>query len=266
MGRQAGLRRVMFLMTWSAWAVASSHAVTLTDGNSVADFNPATQQGQFDWIVDGVNQLKQQWFWYRIGNTPEASIDTISAPVINQPGPDQFDSTYTNPLIRIKTGYTLIGGSAGSHSSTLNEQIRITNLTGTTMPFSFFEYVDLDLGGTPADLTVYFSNPNTAHQADFGSTVSETAITDLGAINTFHEVNFWPNTLTTLNDGLPSNLNGNVGPIGPGDLTWAFQWDFLIPAGQTVLISKGKSLVPEPSTLILLAVSGCLFRRRRQAV
>lgn len=266
MGRQAGLRRVVFLMAWAAWAVASTHAITLSDANSTAVFDPTTQAGQQNWVVDGVNQLKQQWFWYRIDGNPEQSIDTISPPVVNQPGPDQFDSTYANNLIRIKTGYTLIGGAPGSGSSTLNEQVRITNLTGTAMPVSFFQYVDLDLGGTPADNSAFFDAPNfqTVHQTDIGSTVSESVVTDLGATSTFQEVNFFPNTLAKLNNGVADNLNNNRGPLGPGDLTWAFQWDFLIPAGQTVLISKAKSLVPEPSTMILLAIGGCLVSRRRR--
>ncbi len=54
---------------------------TLTDNNSVAQINPNSQSGMFNWSVDGQNQLNQQWFWYRIGNTPEQSIDTISAPL-----------------------------------------------------------------------------------------------------------------------------------------------------------------------------------------
>src|ERR1051326_3583782 len=46
---------------------------TLTDDNSVVQFDTATQANAFNWFVDGVDQLAQQAFWYRIGNSgPES--------------------------------------------------------------------------------------------------------------------------------------------------------------------------------------------------
>jgi hypothetical protein len=58
--------------------------------------------------------------------------------------------------------------------------------------------------------------------------------------------------------------------MGPGDMTWAFQWDRVIPAsgpGRTFIISKDKRLnvVPEPTTMFLLSTAGALaLCRRRQ--
>jgi hypothetical protein len=54
---------------------------TLVDENSSADFNTDTQANAFDWIVDGVDQLFQQSFWYRIGNVAEQNVDTLPHPV-----------------------------------------------------------------------------------------------------------------------------------------------------------------------------------------
>jgi len=50
-------------------------------------------------------------------------------------------------------------------------------------------------------------------------------------------------------------------------VTWAFEWDPTIAAGQTFLINKDKNLsIPEPGTLMLISiglVGGLVFQRRR---
>ena len=55
---------------------ARAQIVTLADLNSTAQINSSSQSGMFNWYVDGVNQLYQQWFWYGIGTgTGQSSID-----------------------------------------------------------------------------------------------------------------------------------------------------------------------------------------------
>ena len=52
--------------------------VVLTDFNSTVVIDPTSQAGMYTWTVDGVDQMWQQWFWYRIGSAgPEQSIDTL---------------------------------------------------------------------------------------------------------------------------------------------------------------------------------------------
>lgn len=266
---KVSIRGVVLLIAMIALPAARSQAVviTLSDLNSVAEFEPDTQSGQFNWRVDGVDQLAQQWFWYRIGNNPEQSIDTISAPVITQSAPSSFSSIYTNASLQVKTTYSLFGGNPLSGNSDLSEAIRVKNTTAAPMDFHFFQYVDFDLNGTTTDTSVYFESANAAVQTEGAVTLAETVNVGLGAASTHREVNFFPNTLNKLNDGGPTTLNDNTGPLGPGDLTWAFQWDFVIQPGSSVTISKDKILngvtpVPEPATCGLLLLGGCLLRRR----
>src|SRR5207248_8483028 len=73
------------------------------------------------------------------------------------------------------------------------------------------------------------------------------------------EAAFFPITLARLNDSSPTVLN-DVANAGPGDVTWALQWDFTIAPGGSVGISKAKSLalvsqVPEPACLARLAIA-----------
>src|SRR5437899_5830016 len=57
-----------------AWAAL----LTLTDGNSVAQFDTTTQANTFNWFVDGTDVLAQQAFWYRIGNvSAEQSVHLL---------------------------------------------------------------------------------------------------------------------------------------------------------------------------------------------
>src|SRR5437762_221264 len=102
-----------FQKAFSAGLIASAlvfqgqaQVVTLTDNNSVAQIDTASQAGMFNWSVDGQNQLTQQWFWYRIGNTPEKSIDTISAPANVPAGPNGVATTYNNGQYSVRVQYT----------------------------------------------------------------------------------------------------------------------------------------------------------------
>ena len=65
----------------SIWQ-AEAQIVTLTDNNSSAQVDVGSQAGMFNWSIQGQNQLNQQWFWFRVGQAPEAAINTISPAAI----------------------------------------------------------------------------------------------------------------------------------------------------------------------------------------
>jgi hypothetical protein len=261
------------LMSMFAVVAAGSTAsaqLVLQDGNSSADFSLNTQAGQHSWVVDGVNHMYQQWFWYRAGSDQfERSLDSLAIVGVQvtdtnpfvDPRPDTLDALYRDPRFDTELNVSLRGGTPGSNRSDIGEQIRITNTTGGFLPFHFFQYVDLDLNGTIPDTQVRITGGNTAVQSDGAFAVSESVVTPMPS---HYEVNFYANTLTSLNDGLPTTLNDNPGPLGPGDLTWAFQWDFNLAPGQSVLISKDKSIVPAPASAALLAIGGLAAARRRR--
>jgi hypothetical protein len=265
------IHRIAFFFTWAVAAVGFSRGatVTLTDGNSVTHFDTGSQLGQYDWTVDGVNQLAQQWFWYRIGGVAEHSVDTLQPGAVPvQSDPASFNVTYTGAQLQIKTTYTLTGGTLGSGTSDLAETIKITNITSGPLQVHFFQYVDFDLNNDPNGDTVQWTDPHAVLQTKGATRLAETVDTTNGASSFHREVNIFPNTLNSLNDGFPTTLSDNLGPLGPADVTWAFQWDYLsIPAGSSVIISKDKNLiVPEPATIGLLVMAGALMLRRRRAV
>ena len=267
------MRSITLALAFLSLAVQSQAQIqNLSDNNSQALINPNSQAGMFSWTVDGQQQLFQQWFWYRIGpNNPESSIDTISAPLITRPDAKTAYITYGGAAngYSVEVDYVLTGQSPGSGQADVRESIRIHNFALTPLDFHFFQYSDFDLNNQVGGDTVTLGKDingkfNEALQTKGASILSETEVTP-GANH--GETAFFNATLLKLNNPLPDTLNDNAGPTGPGDVTWALQWDTSIAAGGDFLISKQKFLqVPEPSVLALIslgAVAYALHRRRQ---
>jgi len=69
----------------------------------------------------------------------------------------------------------------------------------------------------------------------------------------------FPSTLLKLqDDSITTILDDEAGPVS-GDVTWAWQWDFLIAPGDSVIVSKDlrMQVVPVPA-----AASVAIFVRR----
>jgi hypothetical protein len=265
---RALLCAIVFCGVASLAAQRSNAALlTLIDDNSSADFDTATPANNYNWFVDGADRLAQQAFWYRIGPAgPEFSVHTLPIGVqgttdANFDGnPDTLFVRYNGAGFRVETRYTLDGGVPGSGNSDMGEQINIINLTPSPLDFHFFQYADFDLSA--AD-TAIFTNANTVDQTGGGLRLAETVVTP---VPSHREAQFFPVTLNKLNDALPTTLIDNAG-IGVGDVTWAFQWDVVIPPSGNFQISKDKNIVrvPEPGLLSLVSLAtGLLLTQRRK--
>jgi hypothetical protein len=94
--------------------------------------------------------------------------------------------------------------------------------------------------------TVEQINANTVRQTEGNLVLQET----VGTPAPDHvEMANHPETLLRLQDDtITTILNDNVGPVS-GDVTWAWQWDFLIAPGDSVIISKDlrMQVVPVPA-------------------
>ena len=94
------LKTVLLYASFLALVPASAgafHIYTLSDGNSSFRVDASRQRGAFDWDVDGQDQLNQQWFWYRVGDSgPEASLDTLGCPKVVRTSDSTLQTTYRN--------------------------------------------------------------------------------------------------------------------------------------------------------------------------
>jgi hypothetical protein len=263
LSRRLGI--VLFVtMTAMVAGTPAGATVILTDMNSSVSIDENSQDGAYEWLVDGEDMLYQQWFWYRIGSSgPEASIDTISAPVVLPfLGTRGVSLTYggVGTPLTVEVTYFLTGGALGSTQSDLAEVIRITNTGSGPIDLHFFQYSDFDLCDIGGD-TVNVVSGNQVRQSDGTCSLSETVVAPAADL---WEAGEFPTTLDSLNDGMPTTLNG-TSSFGPGDATWAYQWDRTIGAGSTFIISKDKSIqpIPEPGTLILIGAGLAALALRR---
>jgi hypothetical protein len=257
---------VVAAVTFSA-ARAQAAILTVTDLNTHVEVDSSSQAGMYEWTVDGVDQMFQQWFWYRVGDGPEASINTL-APTAAAVAGRNIITNYAGAGFTIEVTYLVTGGTANSGTSDIAETIRIINTGNAPLDFHFFQYSDFDLCGGAGGEVATFVNANTVDQTDIGGChLSETVVTPDAS---HREAGIFANTLNSLNNGTPTTLIDNVSS-GFGDATWAFQWDFVLGVNGSFIISKDKHLsaIPEPASLFLLG-SGLLgglkaARRRRKA-
>jgi len=271
-GKMFGLLGLAAVLTLSAIAVTPANgAVTLIDLNSVVTIDPNSSNGMYSWIVDGVQHMNRQWFWYRLGKTgPEASVDKLNLTFLKssdgdaEPGDERLVMHYSDPNGKfvIKIDYLLGGAAAGSGTADIGEMVSIKNLSTERLDFHFFQYSDFNLRGDGNSDSVTITGGNTARQTGLSSSMSETVVSASPIV----EASLVPTLLNSLNDPLsPTTLSG-VTSAGPGDVCWAFQWDFDIAPGREVVISKDKVITPEPGTLalVVLGATMMLARKRRR--
>jgi hypothetical protein len=262
------------LFAHSFLPIERSHAglFVLVDDNSVVNLDTDSSANALNWIVDGVDHLFQQTFYYRIGNVAEAPVSTVPHPIEGTTDTD-FDGNQDTLVVKyngagflMEIGYRLDGGLPGSGVSDITEQISISNVGTSALDFHFFQYSDFEMLGTPGNDSVVFTNENAVRQFEGALGLIETVNTPPAS---HREADFFDNTRDKLEDGVASVLS-DLPPedvvIGPGDVTWAYQWDVVIPVGRSFIISKDKrlSFVPEPGPFALLSIGvGLLILARR---
>jgi len=286
MPRKSSLLLIAAVLLCSALLVSSANAsiVQIADQNAVArlqyhvtagDTDPngdSVQNGMYRWTVDGVDQMQQQWFWVRVGSaTKETPLDQIMAgtPTLTTLDTNgngvkdyvrmQYTGSSGGQSFTIATAYTLRGGTTGSKTSDMTEQITLKNTSTKALTFNFFQYSNFDLGNTALGDTLSITGKNTATQKGDGTTIAETVVLP----NATHYWGADPTTiLASLNNTSATTLPDTVDTFN-GNQAWAFQWTFTLNAGASLIITKDKliSPIPEPSTLMLLGWGGLLLLR-----
>lgn len=254
---------IVLLTLWLQFSVSAAQPSILGDGNSSVSIDSGSPSGVNNWFVDGQNQLNREWFWYRIGNSGTASsIDTISTPTLFQPTAGALSAIYQNTQFSLQVVYSLVGGAAGSGTADLAEQIKIQNLGSAPLAFNFFQYSDFSLGGVENQSVDIGQNSqgkfNEAEVTSGTASVMEDVDTAVSPGANRAEAALADSTLNHLQNTGGYDLDDNL-DAGPGDATWALEWNNNIPSGGTLTISEdlnvtGISPVPEPPVWSMLSL------------
>jgi len=225
---------------------AKSTVLALSDENSLAAFDPSfsdipANNGILFWTVDDVNQLFQNWFWYRVGSEGrENSINTLNLIDLDQsqPADNQLSVTYAGIGFEIALNFTLNGGAQGSGISSLFENITIKNTGSNQLDFHFFNYTDFDLTENGEQDTTKIGS-SIATQWD--NLTFATEVIDPTA--SYYHLSPFSNILDALEDDVPTTL-ANFSGLLAGDNAYAFQWDFTLEPEQSFSINIHKSIAP----------------------
>src|ERR1041384_910697 len=249
---QLGLRKkpLLSLVIWLAVSLAIpvvQAQVTLHDNNSDATVNLGNTGtlGMNSWNINGIPQLSQQWFWYRVGSTGgQNPINTLSSPTINNQNANSVSVTYAGSQFSVNVSYLLQGGSSSSYQADIFESISINNTSGSPLSLHFYQYSDFDLAGSPngdqvtisQDTTVPPPNYYRAYQTKVAATTQLAETVDSIYANHAEAALFDPShvngTFDRLNSGSPYTLNDVTAAGQPnGEIgTWAFEWGVLLDA------------------------------------
>jgi hypothetical protein len=228
--------------------------IMLSNGNSVIQINPTTQDGMFSWTVEGTNQMYQHWFWLRQdpGNT-QSSFDQLGIPLGLVYTATSATLSYFPQGLDVTLSFTLKAGMTGSYASDDVETVSIQNTNNYSVGLHVYDYTDFDLAGEADGDTISFAASNMIVQQGKGMSATQYAQNPPADL---WEATWYALTLDTIDDDAPAVLSDEIFPNESGDQTYAFQWDATLPAGQTLQINLTNSIRLAPPLLDIALASG----------
>ncbi len=151
-------------------------------------------------------------------------------------------------------------------SSSIFERLTLTNNGRDPLALSIFKYADFDLcyGYSAHNDDYAFANTSGITQYDAFSVANVMPTSSLPDAFQISVVGSPGSIISSLNDGGITNLNNTGSPYGPGDASFAFQWNLRLDPDRAYTIENRKTLTttPEPVSTILFLAGGALFGGR----
>jgi hypothetical protein len=253
-----------------------------------------------------LHDVNQQWFWYRVGNGAEHPLNNLTfvSATTSDTNPstdnraDHLELQYTSANFTVTVAYDLIGGPQYSHTTGLMRTVVIVNTGATDLDFHFFDYSDLTLGYAYWDQAENEQHPDLAEVLNSDGSAIRQWDNDGGydpitgdyiphprkdsesQTTSMIVPSHWGlsldggagSILASLTDGLPTTLSDNMTANGglPGNLAFAFQYDFVLGPGEAWVGASNLLVVPEPASFALVACAAMMIsmgrpRRKRLA-
>jgi hypothetical protein len=237
-------------------AAPAAWSATISDG--IATITVSNANGSLtEYSLAGQDHLFQADYYFRTGSmTAEDMMTGVNSTYINSVSSSGLDITVSGSTSEFD--FTLVYSLDGQ--GRMIPSLDITNTTASTLDLSLFNYQDWDVDGPQGDTAVW--NGADMLISDNGIVIQVTPFQTPDAI----EARSFQGLRQELRDNAVTNLTDGAGlPFGPGDATFAFQFDLSLAAGETTTVIY---TVPEPSTgllgLVGLAMLAWGSRRRRQ--
>lgn len=242
-----------------ALAAAPARSITISDGiASITADN--THGGLTAFVTGGTDHLYQSEYYYRTDAMTQENrlVGFGTAYVTSVSSPDATTITVlgSTPELDFKLDYRLNNG-------VLVPEIEITNTTASQYDLSIFNYQDWDVDGSAnGDRLAWDGAQMTISQVGNGTEIVVMPVNAPSAT----QASAYAGLRTSLRNNSITNLTDGAGlPFGPGDATFAFQFDFTLMASEMYKIAY---VVPEPPRLGLVAMGllGLAWAGRRRRV
>ena len=262
---------------------------TVTSGGASITFDPMTS-ALTSFQLDGVEQLFADALYYRIGDSPEASLSAIGTPVVISESDAITDTAfiaarYRDNTVTVDVRYDL--ASANSGEAALQTSINVDS--EEPLEFTIFEVSDWNLAGTDGDDSLTITGDNLVNQRDGNLGLDHNSLADnlnfFGGNPSAWQASGLPDDIWDLvNNASADDLNNTntFGDNGNTNGIFANQWDGVLnpnnelAADDVMVISKQQTLgprgavevIPEPVTSLLsligVAAAGLTASQRRR--
>ena len=245
------------------WAGApSAQALTISDGVGSITVSDGTG-GLTDFTVNGANDLFEIRYFYRTSAMSQEIpiVGRFAGPAVSsvsQTAPDTITVLGSVTEFDYQLDYVLLGDS-------LSLSLTVDETNGLPLSLSLFSYQDWDVDGPGGgDFLAWDGTVMTVSDPPLTRTIDVTTTTAADAT----EAANWPALQNAFQDAGVTNLTDGAGlPFGPGDASFAFQYDRVIAANGSTTIDMEFAVIPEPDSgrLIALGLLGLGLARKRRS-
>jgi hypothetical protein len=257
------LQRGLFTFLLAGCAIHSEavfYTITSTaNGTTYTAGYDNSASGLTSWTAAAMNQLSLQSLYY---SENSGAVSRLTSPTVVNHGAASLTATYSvSGVISVADTVTLNG-------NTLGEQIKFSNLTGSSQIFSIFQYSDFVMGGAVGSQNVSMVNNGVTQavttQTGGGATLGWSGQLTGGTV----KVQADPGGVPFGAFIGPATALDNVTLNASGNAVFGYEFDGSLLSGNSLTISETSTLsVPEPAPLALISlgmlVLGWLHRCRR---
>lgn len=202
--------------------------------NSVSSSN-----GVMDFTASGIDQCFQCTWYYRLGNdTREYAFNSGSGQLRQTFAGDTAELRWNNVDGRnIAAVKSIRVYSTGPMAGVASQRMSITNNTGASLRLNLFCYLDADGCGTPELDMAVSAGPGRIRISDFLQ-CQQDYLEFFALQSDRYEVSTYASLRARLLDNQVDDLTDTGLPLGPADVTAAFQWkDRILLPGQTLTVA-----------------------------